>query len=127
MAWLYRHDASLKLPYPDNLNELIHEPTFKAAVGEAKRCRRWTSRNWNESWRKAGWPTRSTCRRPRLNATDWACSFGRGEPTAATAGASALFAHQRQHERKNLCYNIVAGLAGELSTTHFPIQALDLI
>ena len=35
MAWLYKHDASLKIPYQDNLSALIHEPTFKAAVGEA--------------------------------------------------------------------------------------------
>ncbi|MBI5015603.1 MAG: DEAD/DEAH box helicase family protein [Deltaproteobacteria bacterium] len=35
VAWLYKHDASLKLPYQDNLSALIHEPTFKAAVGEA--------------------------------------------------------------------------------------------
>jgi type I restriction enzyme R subunit len=35
MAWLYKHDPSLKLPYQDNLSALIHEPTFKALVGEA--------------------------------------------------------------------------------------------
>ena len=35
VAWLYKHDATLKLPYQDNLSALIHEPTFKAAVGEA--------------------------------------------------------------------------------------------
>ena len=35
VAWLYKHDAALKLPYQDNLSALIHEPTFKAAVGEA--------------------------------------------------------------------------------------------
>ena len=33
VQWLYKHDASLKLPYQDNLSALIHEPTFKAAVG----------------------------------------------------------------------------------------------
>jgi len=32
---MYRHDASLKLPYQDNLSALIHEPTFKQAAGEA--------------------------------------------------------------------------------------------
>ena len=31
--WLYKHDASLRLPYQDNLSALIHEPTFKAAIG----------------------------------------------------------------------------------------------
>jgi len=31
--WLYKHDASLRLPYQDNLSALIHEPTFKAVVG----------------------------------------------------------------------------------------------
>jgi len=35
MAWLYKHDSSLRLPYQDNLSALIHEPTFKALVGEA--------------------------------------------------------------------------------------------
>ena len=33
--WLYKHDASLKLPYQDNLSALIHEPTFKQAAGDA--------------------------------------------------------------------------------------------
>jgi type I restriction enzyme R subunit len=31
--WLYKHDASLKLPYQDHLSALIHEPTFREAVG----------------------------------------------------------------------------------------------
>jgi len=35
VAWLYKHDSSLQLPYQDNLSALIHEPTFKALVGEA--------------------------------------------------------------------------------------------
>ena len=35
VAWLYKHDSSLKLPYQDNLSALIHEPTFKALVGDA--------------------------------------------------------------------------------------------
>lgn len=35
VAWIYKHDASLKLPYEDNLSALIHDPTFKAATGEA--------------------------------------------------------------------------------------------
>ena len=29
VAWLYKHDPSLKIPYQDNLSALIHEPTFK--------------------------------------------------------------------------------------------------
>jgi len=33
--WLYKHDATLKLPYQDNLSALIHEPTFKKAAGDA--------------------------------------------------------------------------------------------
>jgi type I restriction enzyme R subunit len=33
--WLYRHDASLRLPYQDNLSALIHEPTFKTTAGAA--------------------------------------------------------------------------------------------
>jgi type I restriction enzyme R subunit len=35
VGWTYKHDAGLKLPYQDNLSALIHEPTFKHAVGEA--------------------------------------------------------------------------------------------
>ena len=35
VAWAYKHDSSLRLPYQDNLSALIHEPTFKAAAGEA--------------------------------------------------------------------------------------------
>ncbi len=34
-AWMYKHDGSLRLPYQDTLSALIHEPTFKAAAGEA--------------------------------------------------------------------------------------------
>ena len=33
--WLYKHDASLKVPYQDNLSALIHDPTFKKAAGPA--------------------------------------------------------------------------------------------
>src|SRR6266480_132187 len=35
VAWMYKHDAALKLPYQDNLSALIHEPSFKQAAGEA--------------------------------------------------------------------------------------------
>src|SRR5438876_2861329 len=35
VAWAYKHDAALKLPYQDNLSSLIHEPSFKQAAGEA--------------------------------------------------------------------------------------------
>ena len=35
VAWLYKHDPALKLPYQDNLSALIHEPTFKSLTGEA--------------------------------------------------------------------------------------------
>lgn len=35
VAWAYKHDAVLKLPYQDNLSALIHEPSFKQATGEA--------------------------------------------------------------------------------------------
>jgi len=33
--WLYKHDKSLRLPYQDHLSALIHEPSFKATVGDA--------------------------------------------------------------------------------------------
>jgi type I restriction enzyme R subunit len=35
VAWMYKHDPALRLPYQDNLSALIHDPTFKAAAGEA--------------------------------------------------------------------------------------------
>ena len=35
VAWAFKHDSSLRLPYQDNLSALIHEPTFKAVTGEA--------------------------------------------------------------------------------------------
>ena len=35
VAWLFKHDSSLRLPYQDNISALIHEPTFKQTVGEA--------------------------------------------------------------------------------------------
>lgn len=35
VAWLYKHDRSLRLPYQDNLSALIHEPTFRQTVGDA--------------------------------------------------------------------------------------------
>ena len=35
VAWAYKHDAALKLPYQDKLSALIHEPTFKKTAGEA--------------------------------------------------------------------------------------------
>jgi type I restriction enzyme R subunit len=35
VGWAYKHDASLKLPYQDNLSALIHDPSFKQAAGEA--------------------------------------------------------------------------------------------
>nr|WP_324291784.1 DEAD/DEAH box helicase family protein [Cupriavidus sp. D39] len=35
VAWLYKHDKSLRLPYQDNLSALIHEPSFRQVVGDA--------------------------------------------------------------------------------------------
>lgn len=35
VAWLYKHDRALRLPYQDNLSALIHEPTFRQTVGDA--------------------------------------------------------------------------------------------
>lgn len=35
VAWAYKHDAALQLPYQDNLSALLHEPSFKQAAGEA--------------------------------------------------------------------------------------------
>ena len=35
VAWIYKHDPALKLPYQDNLSALVHDPTFKTTVGPA--------------------------------------------------------------------------------------------
>lgn len=35
VAWMYKYDPALKLPYQDNLSALIHEPSFRQAAGEA--------------------------------------------------------------------------------------------
>ena len=35
VAWAYKFDRALKLPYQDNISALIHEPTFKQTMGEA--------------------------------------------------------------------------------------------
>ena len=35
VSWMYANDKSLRQPYQDNLSAFIHEPTFKATVGEA--------------------------------------------------------------------------------------------
>src|SRR4051812_10836019 len=35
VAWMYRNDRALHLPYQDHLAALIHEPTFQGAVGAA--------------------------------------------------------------------------------------------
>jgi FAD/FMN-containing dehydrogenase len=35
VAWAYKADPALHLPYQDSLSALIHEPSFKAAAGEA--------------------------------------------------------------------------------------------
>lgn len=35
VKWAYKHDAALSLPYQDKLSALVHEPSFKAAVGQA--------------------------------------------------------------------------------------------
>jgi type I restriction enzyme R subunit len=35
VAWAYKYDPALKLPYQDNLAALIHDPSFKQTAGEA--------------------------------------------------------------------------------------------
>ena len=32
VAWAYKHDPALRLPYQDNLSALIHEPTSSLPV-----------------------------------------------------------------------------------------------
>ena len=35
VAWAYKYDRSLQMPYQDNISALIHEPTFKQTAGDA--------------------------------------------------------------------------------------------
>jgi type I restriction enzyme, R subunit len=35
VAWAYKHDSTLSLPYQDNLSALIHAPSFKQTAGDA--------------------------------------------------------------------------------------------
>ncbi|HXI13236.1 MAG TPA: DEAD/DEAH box helicase family protein [Thermoanaerobaculia bacterium] len=35
VAWIYKHDPALRLPYQENLSALIHDPDFKKAAGPA--------------------------------------------------------------------------------------------
>jgi type I restriction enzyme, R subunit len=35
VAWAYKHDSALSLPYQDNLSALVYEPTFRAVAGDA--------------------------------------------------------------------------------------------
>jgi type I restriction enzyme R subunit len=35
VGWAFKFDASLKLPYQDNISALIHDPSFKQVAGEA--------------------------------------------------------------------------------------------
>lgn len=35
VGWAFKYDRALRMPYQDNLMALLHEPTFKAAMGEA--------------------------------------------------------------------------------------------
>ncbi|HEX7704826.1 MAG TPA: DEAD/DEAH box helicase family protein, partial [Thermoanaerobaculia bacterium] len=35
VLWIYKHDASTKLPYQESLSALIHDPTFKKNAGPA--------------------------------------------------------------------------------------------
>jgi type I restriction enzyme, R subunit len=35
VAWAYKYDRALKLPYTDNISALLHEPTFKQTAGDA--------------------------------------------------------------------------------------------
>ncbi len=33
VAWVYKHDATLELPYQDNLSALIHDPILQTGGG----------------------------------------------------------------------------------------------
>jgi type I restriction enzyme R subunit len=35
VQWMFKHDASLRMPYQDNISAMLHEPSFKQAAGEA--------------------------------------------------------------------------------------------
>jgi type I restriction enzyme, R subunit len=40
VAWAYKHDPALHLPYDDRISALIHEPTFKQAAAKRYSARR---------------------------------------------------------------------------------------
>ncbi len=35
VAWMYKYDYTLRLPYQDHLSALIYEPTFRNTAGQA--------------------------------------------------------------------------------------------
>src|SRR3954470_5605417 len=35
VKWAFRNDPGLRLPYQDNIAALLHEPSFRQAVGQA--------------------------------------------------------------------------------------------
>jgi len=36
VKWMYERDRALRTPYDDALSALIHEPSFRAVVGDAR-------------------------------------------------------------------------------------------
>ncbi|HYD50940.1 MAG TPA: hypothetical protein VEB21_21465 [Terriglobales bacterium] len=40
VSWAFKHDATLRLPYQDNLSALIHEPTFPEVSARRNQVRR---------------------------------------------------------------------------------------
>lgn len=38
VAWAFKHDGALKLPYQDNLSALIHEPWFACSLQQSAGC-----------------------------------------------------------------------------------------
>ncbi|NEG96733.1 DEAD/DEAH box helicase [Bifidobacterium primatium] len=38
VKWMYAADKTIRMPYKDNLQSLVHEPTFRAAIMDEKLC-----------------------------------------------------------------------------------------
>ena len=49
VTWAYKFDASLRLPYEDNLSALLHEPTFRTAAGHGVFQKACLVKNWGNN------------------------------------------------------------------------------
>ena len=94
VRWVYKADESLRLPYQDNLNALLHEPTFKAAAGEAVFAKARVVQHLGNRAVHRGGPVKQfdalTAVRELFQVGYWlARTYGRGSKPAADAAFDA--------------------------------------